>query len=136
MFYLRLAGTLLLAAAGALAVSQDQQALPPGPQLIHEAVFEPEEIPENFSVRTLVLEIPAGAQTPLHHHPGPGIVLILEGELVSADENGQETVHAVGDTFEEMPGQVHMVRNETDSTVRILFTILLPDGEDLTTVVE
>lgn len=128
---------ILVSFTAYFALAQEtQQELPPGPQLVYEAEMDPAEVPDDFTVRTLVLEVPPGAQTPFHYHPGPGIVMVLEGELVSFDQDGQETVHSSGDTFEEGPGRVHAIRNDTDNPVRLLFTILLPVGEELTTVVE
>jgi quercetin dioxygenase-like cupin family protein len=113
-----------------------QQELPPGPQLVYQAEFDPAELPEDFTVKTLVLDIAPGAETPLHSHPGPGIVLIIEGELVSFGQDGQEVTYVAGESFQEGPGQVHAVRNDGEATVRLLFSILLPTGEPLTKPVD
>lgn len=126
--------TLLCALLGA-SFGQETE-LPPGPEPVYRAEFQPTQLPETFSVISLVLEFPPSAETPLHSHPGPGIVLILEGELTGFDEAGNETVFRPGDTFEEGPGKVHRVRNHTDQPTRVLFTVLLPEGEALTTVHE
>lgn len=129
-----LMSVMLLGLLGVAFVQESE--LPPGPEAVHRAEFAPDEVPEDFDVVSLILDFAPGAETPLHSHPGPGIVLVLEGELTGFDEEGNEVLYREGDTFLEGPGNQHRVRNDTDQTVQVLFTILLPEGEPLTTLAE
>lgn len=134
----RTLAALLLSApvlvAFALALAQTE--LPPGPKPVHRASFTPADAPEAFDVVSLVLVFEPGAWTPLHSHAGQGVVLVLEGEMTTRDEEGNEATFGVGETWDEAAGHRHMAGNETGADARVLFTALLPEGEDLTTVYE
>lgn len=127
-----LVGSSLLIAGTALV----QDVLPPGPTVAHRAGYTPSEVPSAFEVISLVLDFEAGAWTPMHSHGGEGVVLVLDGEMTVEDRQGTRTTYAAGDTWMERPGDVFKVGNDTDGPARILFTLLLPEGAELTTVHE
>jgi quercetin dioxygenase-like cupin family protein len=110
------------------------QDLPPGPNLLHKSSFKATDVPVQFDVINLVLEFPPGASTPVHTHGGQGIVTILEGELVHRPQGGQAQILTVGESFIETPGHAHAAANESDAPARVLFTVLLPEGAELTMV--
>jgi quercetin dioxygenase-like cupin family protein len=121
---------LLLGLGALLVLSQD---LPPGPTLLYRTSFAPSAA-EGHQVVNLVLEFAPGAWTPFHSHGGEGIVTVLEGELTHRPEDGEEATYGPGESFLETPGHPHMAGNDTDALTRVLFTILLPDGADITQV--
>ncbi len=84
----------------------------------------------------LVLDFAPGAWTPVHTHGGQGIVTVLEGELTHRPQGGAEQRLVPGESFIETPGHAHAAGNDTDANTRVLFTILLPKGAELTTVVQ
>jgi quercetin dioxygenase-like cupin family protein len=130
------AGTAVLVAALGLAMVLAQAELPPGPGLVHRVSFTSEAIPQTFDVVSLVLDFEPGAWTPLHSHGGQGVVLVLEGEVTTRDAEGMEARFGVGEYWIEMPGHKHKAGNEAQVRARVLFTIALPEGEQLTTVHE
>lgn len=108
--------------------------LPPGPTLAHRVSFTPTDIPRAFDVVTIVLDFAPGAWTPLHSHGGEDVVLVLEGRLTMQDEAGYETLYGPGDSWIETAGFKHRAGNETNERVRAVFTIVLPEGAQLTTI--
>jgi quercetin dioxygenase-like cupin family protein len=116
-----------------VAVSQE---LPPGPTPVYRSSFEVTNPPAHFDTINLVLDFAPGAWTPMHTHGGQGIVTVLEGELTHRPHGGEEQTFVAGESFTETPGHVHAAGNDTDATARVLFTILLPKGAELTTVVQ
>lgn len=118
-----------------LALAQDDSS-PPGPEAAHMASFAVTDAPESFEIVTLVLDFAPGSVVPLHIHPGRGSNILLEGELVEVDENGEEHVLEPGEGWTEEQGRPHVVRNDSDELARLLFTVLVPEGEELTTYLE
>lgn len=110
--------------------------LPPGPTLVYRTSFEVTEPPAHFDLINLVLDFAPGAWTPVHTHGGQGIVTVLEGELTHRPQGGAEQRLGAGESFIETPGHAHAAGNDTDTNARVLFTILLPKGAELTTVVQ
>lgn len=114
-------------AAAALA-----QELPPGPEAVYRTSFEVTEIPqEPFEVTNIVLEFAPGAWTPMHTHGGLGLVTVLEGALSRRTLEGEEATFGPGEGWLET-GEVETAGNDTDSPVRVLFTIMLPEGAQVT----
>ena len=131
---LTLAATvLLLFLFTVLAHQNDAQASPPGPETAQMASFDITEPPEAFEIVTLVLDFPPGSVVPLHTHPGRGSNILLSGELVEVDENGNETTLSAGEGWIEEQGRRHIVRNTSSEPARLLFTVLVPEGEELVT---
>lgn len=95
---------------------------------------------ENFEVRTfykkdemhgnarLFAEIvfKPGDLIPLHEHANETEVFrVLEGELVSIDENGGETPFCEGDYMLTGGGNKHSLRNDSGKTARIMAIIMI-----------
>ena len=116
--------------AGAV-VGQD---LPPGPTLVYRTSMEVTSPPAAFETINLVLDFAPGAWTPFHSHGGQGIVTVLDGELIHRPEGGAERRLVAGESFLEIPGHPHVAGNASSANTRVLFTILLPPGTELTTV--
>lgn len=123
-------------ALAGLAIVLAQADLPPGPTPVYRASFTPAEIPAAFDVVSIMLDFAPGAWTPLHSHGGQGVVLVVDGTMTVRDEAGSETTYGSGETWIEMPGHRHKAGNETDANARVVFTIVLGEGAELTTVHE
>ena len=54
---------------------------------------------------------PIGAILPMHTHPSPVVVHVLQGELTSLRPNGESTTYNAGDSFIEAPNSPHKVTN-------------------------
>jgi quercetin dioxygenase-like cupin family protein len=69
-----------------------------------------------------------GATTPPHHHPGPVVVYVLEGELESQIGDQELKVYKKGDVFYEPTGARHAVARNPSQTapLRFLAVILSP----------
>ncbi|MDQ5851910.1 MAG: cupin domain-containing protein [Chloroflexota bacterium] len=108
---------------------------PPAPKLVYRTMFEAANPPSQFDLINLVLDFAPGAWTPLHTHGGQGMVTVLDGEIVHRPQGGAERVVRAGESFQETPGHPHMAGNTSSAKTRVLFTVLLPKGAELTTVV-
>lgn len=121
------AGLLLLTSFG---LAQNQE-LPPGPTSLYQTSFDVTDPPEKSEVVTMVLEFAPGAWTPMHTHGGLGNVLVLEGELTRRTLEGGAQVYQAGEGWLEM-GEVEAAGNDTDEIVRVVFTLMLPEGAEAT----
>jgi len=60
-----------------------------------------------------------------HHHAGPGIRMVTEGELTYI-EAGKTTIYKPGDYFYESGDMSHTVYNKTNAPVRLVNFEILP----------
>jgi quercetin dioxygenase-like cupin family protein len=60
-----------------------------------------------------------GAETGVHEHPGPVILVVLEGELVEDTPSGRNILRA-GEVFWRPPHGMHNVRNVSSASARVL----------------
>ncbi len=104
------------------------QELPPGVTIAANDAFAPPEGLGAFQAMTFVIDIAPGAGFPLHSHPGRSEVMIIQGELTENKEDNSQKVYHPGDAFMEEPGAVHSVSNTGSDVVRLVWTLLLPDG--------
>ncbi|MEX2540318.1 MAG: cupin domain-containing protein [Trueperaceae bacterium] len=118
-----------LALAGLIAAAPDL--LPPGPTAVYLSTFDVADPPPNFQIISIVLDFEPGSWTPMHTHGGPGIVTVLEGTVTRRNLEGEEHSFGPGDTWLET-GEVEAAGNDTESTARVVFTLMLPEGEDVT----
>ena len=67
-----------------------------------------------------------------HVHPGPGYIIVTAGTLTlyrSTDAGCERTSYGPGEGFVEVPGQVHIARNEGTTTLTGVATFLdVPAG--------
>ena len=87
-----------------------------------------------FELVNLILDFEPGAATPPHTHGGPGIVTVLEGEIVFGVEGKSDQVAGTGGYYFDLPGTVHTAANKSSAPARVSFLIALPKGAALTTV--
>jgi quercetin dioxygenase-like cupin family protein len=103
--------------------------LPPGVTMAASDAFAPPAALGTFQAMTFVLDIAPGAGFPEHSHPGRSEVMVIEGVLTEHKSSGEEKVYNPGDAFVEEPGAVHSVANVGKNKVRLVWTLLLPDGK-------
>jgi len=82
-------------------------------------------------VQTYVIDVIPGGVIPLHHHLGTSIVLVLDGTLDVTHKTGGSASYGPGQTFIEPVGDVHTAAATADGPVKLVWTIVLPDGQPL-----
>ena len=91
-----------------------------------------EAMPDSNGTEALLLEVtlPPGGADPVHRHDAAVFVYVLEGSAVMQVEGGEEVVLNPGDTWQERPGDIHVVgRNASDSEpVRFLAFFVKQEG--------
>ena len=107
---------------------------PPGPTVVYRTSFEATRPAATFDLINLVLDFAPGAWTPLHSDGGHGMVTVLEGEVVHRPAGGEERRVVAGESFLETPGNPHSAGNTSGARARVMFSVLLPKGAELTTV--
>jgi len=117
-----------LCLAGFQATPVLAQDMPPGVTVAAKGAFTPPQGLGAFQAMTFVLDVAPGAAFPLHSHPGRSEVLILQGALTQHPADGPAKVYHAGDSFMEEPGAVHSVSNDGSEPVRLVWTLLLPEG--------
>lgn len=83
------------------------------------------EINGRFKLRASELTIAAGGQLGAHHHAGPGLRLVLSGELTFT-QAGKTIVYRPGEYFYESGNVVHTTQNKTKGPVRVVLFEILP----------
>jgi quercetin dioxygenase-like cupin family protein len=107
--------------------------LPP-PETLHSLAVGPLEKGSPFTVIQLAIELEAGAWTPVHPHPGPSLVTVLEGEVIlRVPGKGDESVSS-GDGWTLPPDRSIILGNPGTASARLVGTYLVPEGERLTTI--
>lgn len=122
-----LAGVSLGAFHTTGATAQD---LPPGVTIAANMAFAPPSGLGAYQAMTFVIDVAPGAGLPLHHHPGRSQVMVLQGELTEKTPAGGQKVYRMGETFMEEIGAEHAVTNKGSDTVRLIWTLLLPEGTE------
>jgi quercetin dioxygenase-like cupin family protein len=92
------------------------------------------EIPGR-EVIVITLDIPPGAASPPHRHPGHHVFgYVLEGSYKIKLDQGQETVLTKGQTFHEAPGQLHAVSANASQTepARVVAFMIVESGKPIT----
>jgi quercetin dioxygenase-like cupin family protein len=86
-------------------------------------------------IRMITLDIPPGAGSPPHRHPGHHVFgYVLEGSYKIKLDQGGEMVLGKGQTFHEAPGQLHAVSaNASDSQpAKVLVFMVVESGKPIT----
>jgi quercetin dioxygenase-like cupin family protein len=108
----------------------------PAPTIANKTVYsftlDSPSITGAYSLVQQVLDFAPGAQTAKHHHGGPGVITVIEGE-VTLNRDGVEKTYNKGDSFTETPGQTLQAFNRGTTELIVVATYLLPDGAQLTT---
>ena len=96
-----------------------------------------EALPEfpGREVTILTLDIPPGASSPPHRHPGHHVFgFVIEGSYKIKVGEGPETVLTKGQTFHEAPGQLHAVSANASQTepAKVVVFMVLESGKPIT----
>jgi quercetin dioxygenase-like cupin family protein len=116
--------------AGFHTTSAFAQDLPPGVTIAANMAFASPPGLGAFQTMTFVIDVAPGAAFPLHSHPGRSEVMVLQGELTEHKPDGDQKVYRVGEAFIEEAGEVHAVTNTGSDAVRLIWTLLLPEGTE------
>lgn len=80
-------------------------------------------------VLILSVEFPPGAVDPVHRHDAHAFVYVLEGSIVMGVAGGQEVVLGPGETFQELPEDLHTIgRNASTSQPARFLAFLIKDA--------
>jgi len=85
-----------------------------------------------YSLVQQVLDFAPGSQTTKQRVGGPGVITVLQGQVV-VNTDGVASTFKAGESFTEMPGQTLQVLNQGSSDLILAATFALPDGVQLTT---
>ena len=87
-------------------------------------------VPANPEVVTSIATFPPGAELPIHKHPYPHYVYVLEGNLTVFNvDTGKSFVARKGDFIVETNSNWHYGKNEGTEPVKLLVIDQLPAGE-------
>jgi len=83
------------------------------------------ELNGKYKLRATEVTFAPGALLDAHHHAGPGLRKVLNGELTFV-QAGKTIVYKAGDYFFESGNVVHTAQNRTQAPVRVVFFEVLP----------
>jgi quercetin dioxygenase-like cupin family protein len=87
--------------------------------------------PSEFTLTQAVVDFSPGAFQPRHHHGGPGLVMVIDGEVAFRTDQG-EVRRKPGETFADIAG-AHDALNVATGTSTTVVTFLIRKGEPQTT---
>jgi quercetin dioxygenase-like cupin family protein len=93
-------------------------------------------MPANFTAFNRITYVAPGGGVPLHWHPGPFTLLVLEGEL-TAVTRGVEKVYKTGDSWTDGvgPDSAHELWNRSKIMAKYSLMGVLPKGEPVSVFV-
>jgi quercetin dioxygenase-like cupin family protein len=135
--------TLLFVSAGAPATWAQDSALPAGfktQSLLktgmtrdNQPIFYPKtDKPEIISV---IGTIEPGGRTPLHEHPIPTYVYVLEGQVELQSEGGHPVTYKTGEAYIEALNHKHQLFNKGSAPARVLVVFVGEEGKPTTVTV-
>ena len=71
------------------------------------------------------VEFPPGFSSPVHRHNAHVSVYVLEGSVVMQVKGGKEVTLTPGQSFSEVPGDVHVVSRNASSTRPARFLVFM-----------
>jgi quercetin dioxygenase-like cupin family protein len=107
-----------------------------GPTVSFQGTFPMTVEAGDYEMVYLVLDFAPGAGIPLHYHGGPALVVGMQGELTLRPKDGAEHKLMPNDVVNEKALVQHTMTNLSQANTRIMAVILLPKGQDVTTVVD
>jgi quercetin dioxygenase-like cupin family protein len=119
----------------AAAEEKGGQAAAPVPVVVHMAKLPITLGGGEYDLLTIVQDFPAGAGVSNHKHGGHVLVTVLSGEMTLREKGGEHVIKT-GESWTENPGDVHAVVNAGTATARVVISILIPKGAEVTTMVK
>ena len=92
-------------------------------------VYPKTDKPEIISV---IGTIQAGGRTPLHEHPVPTYVYVLEGEVELQSEGGQPHRYKAGEAYIEALNHKHQLINKSNAPAKVLVVFVGEAGKPTT----
>ena len=92
-------------------------------------VYPKTDKPEIISV---IGTIQAGGRTPLHEHPVPTYVYVLEGEVELQSEGGQPHQYKAGEAYIEALNHKHQLFNKSNAPAKVLVVFVGEAGKPTT----
>ncbi len=121
--------------SAAAADEKSGQAAAPSPVVVHMSKFPITVGGGEYDLLTIIQDFPAGAGVATHKHGGHVLVTVLSGEM-TLREKGAERIIKTGESWTENPGDVHAVVNAGTATTRVVISILIPKGAEVTTMMK
>ena len=93
---------------------------------------------EHLTMRLVEVTYPPGAASQAHRHPCPLVGYVLSGTIRMQIDNGAPQDYKAGDTFVELPTNVHTsaTNPSTDTPAKFLVTFLCDKETPLTVPVQ
>ncbi len=98
---------------------------------LYTFTFDSPAVTGPYSLVQQVVDFAPGSQTPRQRVGGPGVITVLQGQVV-VNTDGVEATFKAGESFIEIPGQTLQVFNRGSSDLVLAATFALPDGAQLT----
>lgn len=95
----------------------------------NDPIAWPQGTPRIISV---VGTIEPGGRTPLHQHPVPTFVYVLDGEVELRTEGGDPHTYTTGEAYIEALNRDHQLFNVTDADATVLVVFVGAEGEPTT----
>jgi quercetin dioxygenase-like cupin family protein len=124
----------LLLAASAIAAAAPATTDAATPTVVNYAEYPLKVGGSDYTLITIVQDFPPGTGIAPHRHGANLLVTVMSGALTLHERGGDRVVKA-GESFTESPGNVHSVDNMGPDPVRIAVSVLLPKGQEITTMV-
>jgi len=80
-----------------------------------------------------IVDLPNGARSGRHTHPGEEVAYVLEGEIILAVQGRPPRTLKAGDTFFVEKSRIHETINESGAPAKILVTYTVEKGKPLAT---
>jgi quercetin dioxygenase-like cupin family protein len=132
--------TLALGLYSARGIAQTAPATPAaavGVTPIGLARTENNNMPADFTADLRVFYMAPGGNIPLHWHPGPVTLVVLEGEITYS-EKGVDKTYKVGESWTDGigPEHPHELSNKGKTMAKFALMSMMPKGATLTTFVQ
>ena len=93
------------------------------------------------SIKGVLVEYGPGGSSPAHTHPKSAFIYatVLEGAIRSSVNNGPAVIYHKGESFSELPGDLHSVSenaSKTEPTKLLAVFVVDTDEKELTTPIE
>jgi quercetin dioxygenase-like cupin family protein len=77
--------------------------------------------------RMWVTELPPGAVTPKHHHPGHVVAYVLEGAIIHAVDGKEPVTLRAGQAWHEATEEMHLARNASATVPAKILAVQIAD---------
>jgi quercetin dioxygenase-like cupin family protein len=113
------------------------QVPPPAPVVVFHSAF-PATLVGQYTIVTVVADVPPGGAVPEHYHSGPVVGTVLYGEVTLLRKAGPvpEETFVAGQSWIEEPRELTSFVNRSFQHAYALATYLVPKGAEPTTFIK